>query len=459
MLPLTENTQETPSPKLTQEFIERILTEASACDLIEIVKYFKDENPQDSESHAGADSLKLSSKTAKELTGFFNNIAKNLELFYRDCQPGHFPTSFNYDIKSAIKRLKSGSDLRPEQRLELQPSAYSGFDDTFSQQNFANILFVMAIANYASNKSQVKIQEDTLIDALKSMDDQSAKQREEISREPRFQAVIPYPNLLFFSTLALNVMVAGIEITLAYEDDADGPNRNYAENLKHHFETKYKNQTDKISSELAKYNLTVPQIDKMTNRHNAIKITGTIGLSEALTRTILDCTDGGLGNSNTKFLLFMTSLFFASEAMAEMISDKNLVKTFFNTDVPTSVDNRLLVDGLRVGLLFASQFDSRFRIERIANNIINSFSSLAIGVVNCVKSLSKSRELDLESGQPLMENITISPDQIKELAKQLTQLLAISTPTPELRASTPTPEVRVSSSASAGGIQPNASTI
>ena len=140
MLPLTENTQETPSPKLTQEFIERILTEASARDLIEIVKYFKDENPQDSESHAGDDSLKLSSKTAEELTGFFNKIAINLELFYRDCQPGHFPTSFNDDIKSATKRLESGSDLRPEQRLELQPSAYSGFDDKFSQQNFTNIL-------------------------------------------------------------------------------------------------------------------------------------------------------------------------------------------------------------------------------------------------------------------------------------------------------------------------------
>jgi len=158
----------------------------------------------------------------------------------------------------------------------------------------------------------------------------------------------------------------------------------------------------------------------------------------------------------------MTSLLFASEAMAEMISDKNLVKTFLNIDEPTSVDNMLFVDAVRTGLFIASQFDSRFRIDRIANNIINSFSSLAIGVVNCVKSLSKSRAVqDLESGQPLMESTIISPDQIKELAKEFIKLLEISTPTPppELRALIPPPEVRASSSSSAGGIKTSTSII
>jgi len=445
MLPLTEITQGTPSPKLTQDFLERILKEASARDLIEIVKCFKDKNPQDSESPAGDDSLKLSSKTTEELNGFFNKIAINLELFYRDCQPGHFPTSFNDDIKSATKRLKSGSDLRPEQRLELQPSAYSGFDDKFSQQNFANILFVIAIANYASNKSQGKIEEDKFIDVLKSMDEQSAKQQEELSRELRFQGVIPYPNLFFGLACALNVIVAGIEIASTYEIAKDDAKRNYAQNLKHHFETQYKNQTDKISSELAKYNLTVPQIDKMTDRYNVFKTTSNAGSIEAITRNILVCSVGTLGNSNTKFLLFMTSLLFASEAMAEMISDKNLVKTFFNTDEPTSVDNRLLVDGLIFGLFLASRFNRNLKIDKISDKIIGYASSLAIGVVNCVKSLSKSREVqDLETGRPLIEDTIISPDQIKELAKQLTQLLAILTPTPEVRALTPTPEVRAS---------------
>jgi hypothetical protein len=131
----------------------------------------------------------------------------------------------------------------------------------------------------------------------------------------------------------------------------------------------------------------------------------------------------------------------------------------------------LLVDGLRVGLFLASQFNRNLKIDKVSDQIVGCASSLAIGVVNCVKSLSKSRAVqDLESAQSLIENTIISPDQIKELAKQLTQLLAISTPTPEvrastpttpseLRASTPTPEVRVSSSSSAGGIQPNASTI
>lgn len=455
MLPF-EITQGTPSQKLTQEFLEKILTEASDRNLLEFIKCLKDANAEDSNTHAGVDSLMLSPKTAEELTGFLNKIAENLDkLFYEDCQPDRFLPLFNKDIELATKRLESGSDLRPEQRLELQPSAYSGFDDKFSQQDFANILFVMAMANYASNKSQGKIEEDKFIDVLKSMDEQSAKQQEELSREPRFQAVIPYQNLFFSLTCALNLLVAVVGIASLSEIDRNEQKINYAKYFIDYLETQNKSQTDKIS-ELAKNNLTAPEFAEMTNRNNAMKTTGFIGFSEAIIRTILSGAVGYYSNSNTNFLLFATSLIFASETLAELIGDKNLVKTFFNTDEPTSVDNRLLVDGLGIAILFASRFNRNLRIDKISDQIIGSASSLAVGVINCVKSLSKSRAVqDLESGLPLIENTTISPDQIKELAKEFTKLLAISTPTPELKASTSTPpqEVRVSRSASAGDKQ------
>jgi hypothetical protein len=91
MLTSTEITQETPSPKLTQEFLKKILTKASDHDLIEFNKWVKDGNIKDSQSETSTDTLMLSSKTAKELTVFFNKIAEKFDaLFYRDCQPDLF---------------------------------------------------------------------------------------------------------------------------------------------------------------------------------------------------------------------------------------------------------------------------------------------------------------------------------------------------------------------------------
>jgi len=390
---LTDNqiTQERTNQKLTPEFLERILNNASARDLIEIVKCFKDENAQDSGSHAGADSLKISPKTAKELNGFFNKIAENLDkIFYKDCQTDRFLTSFYKDIESATNRLRSGRDLRPEQRLELQPSAYSGFDDKFSQQDFANILFVIAIANYASNKSQGEIEEDRFINVLQLMEEKSAKQKEELLREPRFQVVIPHRNALISSTYVLNSIEVFAQLAL----------------FSHEF---YKNTND-FETTSGMHKIIVPSL----------------GIAESLSRIVVDHVFlYSLHNNNTRFLLFTTSLLFCLESLVEIASNKNLFKTFINSDQPTSVDNTLLVDTLRVGLFIASQFDSRFRINRVSNNIVNSFSSLYRGVINCAKSLSKSREPDLESGQQLMENeTTISPDQIKKLAKAFDEFLS-----------------------------------
>ena len=488
MLPLTEITQETLSQQLTQEFLERMLTEASDRSSLKFIEFLNAANEEGSESHAGADSLKLSPKTKEELTGFFKKIAENVDkLFFKDCQTDDFQTLFYKEIELAKNRLESGGDLRPEQRLELQPSAYSGFDDKFSQQDFANILFVMAMANYASNKSQGKIEEDKIIGVLKSMDAKSANQQEKLSREPFIQ----YSDVLSLSTGVLNATVTVIQavsiaLLVSQMDkkinwairtrdkllELNDPNATLSGNNFTHNQSAIirQNYIDSLALDLDNYNVTKTDIDDMLKHRKEKTIVPALALAESASRMIADIFFRDRHNANTKFLLFATSLLFASESLAEIISNKNLVKTFLNLDEPTSVDNRLLVDSLRIGLLFASQFDSRFRIDRVANNIIRSLSSLCLGVVNCAENLFKSTEIDLESG-PLIEN-TISPDQIKELAKEFTKLLAISTPTPppelraststpppELRASTPPSEVRVSSSASAGGKQPTTSTI
>lgn len=446
MLAYNEIIQET-LPKLNENFFEKILSQASNRDLFKFIKYFKDHDDENSQSEAGSDILIISSKTSNELTGFFNKIAENLDtLFYQDCTGVRFLSLLYKDIDSAKERLESGKPLEPEKHLEFQPSAYSGFDDRFSQQDFANILFVIAIANYANNKSQGKIEEDKFIDVLKSMNEKNAKQREELSREPRFLSAIPYSNLFLSLAVILNLTTliceAGETTTNEMNrniDDAFKTRNNIERIYNYNFEkaisrnnyTKTEieilrqNQTSLIALEYDKYNVTQTDIDSMIKNRNEKMMASSFGATECLLRMSADGFFGtnGLHNANTKFLLFVTSLFFASEAMAETINGKNLIKTFIDRDEPTSVDNRLLVDALRIGLLFASQFDSRFKIDRIANNIIRNLSSLGCGAINCFRSLYKSREAssDIESG-PLIDD-KISSDQIKQIAQQFTKLL------------------------------------
>jgi hypothetical protein len=190
----------------------------------------------------------------------------------------------------------------------------------------------------------------------------------------------------------------------------------------------------------------------MIKHKNQIIDPSMFGLIETAFRGFTDYFVGRLGNRNTNFLLFTTSLFLASEALAEVISKKNLIKTISNEDEPTSWDTISLVDGARIGLFLASQFDRRFGIDRIADNMIRGISSLGYGVINCAKSLFKSKETssDLESG-PLIDD-KISPDQIKQIAKELTKLLANRSeimPPPDPRNSSPPPQLKPSGSENA----------
>ena len=381
-----------------------------------------------------------------ELTSFFDKISKNFDaLFYKKCQSDNFLSKFYKDIESASTRLESGRDLKPELRLELQPSAYSGFDDKLAQKDFANILFVIAIANYASNKSQGKIEEDRFMNVLELMEKQKAKQEEEALRMPKSKAVMPHPNLFFGLTFLLNTTILAsqaclfgmikdqmdqdISSAIAIRNNLESISNYRTESIlsrNNYIDTEIEiirhNQADLLASDLAKYNVTQTDISNILKHRDEKIIVPTLGLAESASRMIADCS---IRNANTRFLLFVTSLIFASESMAEIISNKNLVKTFSTYDEPTSVDNRLLVDGIRLALFVASRFDRRFGIDQIADRMIGGFSSLGTGLVNCVKSLFKSKEgQDLESG-PLLETRSrdISPDQIKALAGEFRKLL------------------------------------
>ena len=476
-----QNTVDTPLSQ--EELLIKILSHANKSDLIKFIKAVEGRNMEDLESTPATDSLTFSPKIAKELNGFFDKISENLDaLFYKRCQSDKFLPEFYKAIELASRRLESRRDLKPELRLELQPSAYSGFDDKLSKQDFANILFVIAIANYASDKSQGQIEENRFMDVLELMDKQKIKQEEEILRMPKSKAVMPHPNLFFGLACLLNVTIFSSQVySLCIIRDKMNRDinrvigtHNNLERIFNHMTEKIlsrnnytnteieiirHNQTDLLASDLAKYNATQADISNMFKNRDEKMIVPALELAESASRMIADYS---IHNANTRFLLFVTSLIFASESMAEIISNKNLVKTFSTYDEPTSVDNRLLVDGIRLALFVASQFDRRFGIDQIADRMIGGFSSLGAGLVNCAKSLFKSKEgQDLESG-PLLETRSgdISPDQIKALAGEFSKLLAISTSTPELIASTPTPpldlrastppsEVRLSSSNSA----------
>ena len=302
---------------------------------------------------------------------------------------------------------------------------------------------------------------------------------------PKSKAVMPHPNLFFGLACLLNVTIFSSQFyslhmimnkmnrdiykAISTHDNIERIFNHTTEtilSIKNYTNTEIEiirhNQTDLLASDLAENHATQADISNMFKNRDEKMIVPALELAESASRMIADCFSFCSHNANTNFLLFATSLIFASESMAEIISNKNLVKTFSTYDEPTSVDNRLLVDGIRLALFVASRFDRRFGIDQIADRMIGGFSSLGTGLVNCVKSLFKSKEgPDLESG-PLLETRSgdISPDQIKALAGEFSKLLAISTSTPELIASTPTPplelrastppsEVRLSSSNSA----------
>lgn len=458
MLTIDENTEEhnaeNRTPQLNENFIEQLLLNSNKQNLINFIEAVKSRNTLDLESVTANDTLKFSPKIAKELTSFFDEISKNFDaLFYKKCQSDNFLPEFYKAIKLALTRLKSGSDLKPELRLELQPSAYSGFDDKLAKQDFANIFFAIALANYASNKSQGKIEEGKFIDVLKLMDEQKIKQEEEILRMPKSKAVIPYPNAFLYSTFLLNFLMFGTQLgRFCYIAVNDNSKIDKAIDKRDFLRETYKNSPSYLASELAVYHVTEPEITEMKKHFVGTMAIQGLEMGESGLRSSVDAIFGLRGNPpNTNFLLFATSLIFASEYFAENFNNNNFVKSFSTQDEPISVDNRLLVDGIRFALFVASKFDRRFGIDHIADRMIGGlswgFSSLGTGLVNCAKSLFKSREgQDLESGLPLIENINISPDQIKALAKEFSKLLAISTSTPELRASTPTPPLELRAS-------------
>jgi len=372
------------NPQLNEVFFEELLSRARKSDLIKFIEVVYGQDSTNIESAQVGDNLMFSPKFANEISDFFNNISQNLDtLFYGNCRFDSFSSNFYNDIELASNRLESGENLKPELRLELQPSAYSGFDDKFSQQDYANILFVIAIANYARNKSQQEIDESRFINVLELMNKYKTKQEKEISNKPEFKPTIPHPSVFKNLTLALNFSAMILDVYLLQNSNSYYANHEELETMKK------------------------------------------LELGESVSRTFFDNFSLNIKKPNTIFLLFTTSLLFASESIAEIITNKNLIKSISNYDEPISIDNRLLVDGIRLGLFFASQFDKRFGIDEIADRAIQCLSSLGSGIVNCTKSLFKSREeQDLESGSLLENREDVGPNKIKALAKEFGKLLA-----------------------------------
>jgi len=316
----------------------------------------------------------ISKESADKLSSLFKKISKNIDIFFKDLPADEFLPNFYQSMFEAQKRLEKDR-LRPELRLELQPLAYSGFDNKFSQKDYESLLFVLALLNYADEKSQ-----GAVLDGDKFVDVHSAIQLKEFAEKLALQRQPEIKDTRFLkkAILALNIAFCATAITSFIKDA---------------YQNSGENQRDRDNSKLTIQisSFFVGAIDMLVNDSIAKK-----------------------NRPNTNLLLFSTSLYLASQAIVETVADKNIFKTFSSNNKPFFQDDQAFLYALKLGLLLAGSWDERYGIHNVANKMVNIFSALTSGAIKLARDCWHEKA---EQTQPDITPPDITPPRPEDMLK------------------------------------------
>ena len=341
-----ENQELIESRQLGENKFVRILSEANPEMLKKLLEFLEDKREVDLENQVDSQDLVISIKKGHNVARFANKIKENINFFFSKLPENEFLDKFYKDLADASSRASSLEKLRPEERMELSAEAYCGFireSLQISQENFAPILFVLALASFANQKSGQEVNPEMFQQALVAMQDRETIQKK--SRLP-YLNFNKYHNKLSKANLLLNSIVIGCEIVNFFQIGIS------------------KNKSNEKPLLIPMYFL---------------------GIAESTSNLI---NNSKFNNVNTNLLFLTTSLFFALESVLETVKGRNEIKTFYNIDEPVSLDNRFLFRVLLGGLFLASQFDRRFDVDRISSRFVRGLSSLYRGAINisgCIK--------------------------------------------------------------------------
>lgn len=201
-----------------KSIIEKLLQEADFKDVAQLIEDLRQKQHEDIDGNDTRGDYMISMESAGKLSNLFAKISKNIDIFFQDFPADEFLPTFYQSMSDAQKRL-GHNKLRPELRLELQPSAYSGFDDKFSQKDYQSLLFVLALLNYADEKSQGAVLDgDKFVDAHEAMQLQKSADELAFQRQPGFALTPKHAIFLRNATIALNVGTVLAGMTLIAKD-------------------------------------------------------------------------------------------------------------------------------------------------------------------------------------------------------------------------------------------------
>ncbi|MFM8185502.1 MAG: hypothetical protein ACKN9I_01075, partial [Alphaproteobacteria bacterium] len=116
------------SKNLENIFFE-ILQKANPEDVSDLINHLNTQQITDIENQWNSGEFVISEKSTEELSQFYEKLSKNIDHFFSSDNADKFLKDFYDSLEVAKRNLELNSPLRPESRLELSPSAYSGFQD------------------------------------------------------------------------------------------------------------------------------------------------------------------------------------------------------------------------------------------------------------------------------------------------------------------------------------------
>lgn len=403
--------------------VVNLLEEANFLDVKQLIEDLGKKKDNDIETNDTREEYMISKESADKLLNLFKKIGKNIDIFFQDFPADEFLPTFYQSMSDAQKRL--GYDkLRPELRFELQPSAYSGFDDKFSQKDYQSLLFVLALLNYVDEKSLGTVLDgDKFVDAHKAMQLQKSADELALQQQPDFALTSKHAIFFKNATFALNVGTVLAGMTLIAKDLIK------TENNEQKYRAELTNWTTESGQPYPKKSVYQSDSDNLLFHFilTMVSVINTavdylIGKKHSPDMEFSNYVGRG-NNPNTNLLLFLTSLYVASHAVAETIVDKNIVKTMADDkdNEPFFQDDQALLYNLKWGLLVAGAYDKRYGIHNFADNVFNKISSLACGAINFARNLFHEKD---RLTQP--DKITPSEEdrkKIDEFATALVQLV------------------------------------
>lgn len=374
------------SKNLENVFFE-ILQKANPEDVYDLINHLKTQQITDIENQWNSGEFVISEKSTKELSRFYERLSKNIDHFFSGDNADKFLNDFYNSLKSAKRNLELNSPLRPESRLELSPSAYSGFQDKLSTKKFANTLFILALASYANQKSGEKILDiNKFLDAQEAMHNNSLKLKKNQEKSPivfyNFNAKSSEFAIYFACSLLICSSLTGLAIL--------GRKNKSEENAD-------KNNDSKSTSA------------KQNPFYFASNIT------VALMRAFFD-TGQSLKNPGLGFILAGITSLSALECFYESIGKKNYIKTFIDDEKPLQIDNLIMVDLLKMSLLAGSILNPKMHPAALSNKFYEWIKNCSTCLFSniCSKNQETFKINNIDKNE-----IKITKEQIEVLAREL----------------------------------------